>query len=447
MKNKLSLQKLQLPVYSALAGLVLFSSVPPAYSQGGPSILSRGGDRPGQRGGQPANFNFFAGLSGSAESGIFPTGVDPAGNLLTVDLFGIQGEIGGYGTRQFRRSSIGLDYRGDYRHYNRKTFYNGSDHALALEYTSQFSRRFSVTATTTAGTSSRAFGGLIGSTLPSSDLFGFPTNQIFDNRTYYLQSGVMSIYRKSARASFIFGGDYFVVRRQSKALVGVNGRRATGGYDYQFGRKSSVGLNYSFIHFGFPRVFGTSDIHSLQVRYNRQLARNIKFSAGVGAYRVESLGTVVVQLSPEVASILGISNNISAIHRVDVSPQFDVSLGYARKRQTFHVGYLQGSTPGNGLYLTSQQKSANAGYAYSGIRKLSFGINAGYSRYESQFRDLQNYNSGQAGVGLSYALGHHLNFVSQGDVRSFVTQGGKRTGYSVSIGLRYSPAEVPLPIW
>lgn len=439
--------KLKLPVCGVIAALAIILAPSGTLAQLGPSILSRGGERPGQRGGQPVNFNFFAGASGTAESGITPTGTDANGALITHNLYGIQGELGAYGTHQFKRSSVGLDYRGDYRHNSHGTL-DGSQQALSLEYLYEPTRRFSITAMETAGISSRAFGGLIGSTLPTDALFGIPTNQVFDNRTYYLQSSLSAGYRKSARTSFTVSGDYFTVGRQSKALVGANGERVGAEYRYQFDRNSSIGVGYNFIHMGFPRIFGASDIHSVQVRYSRQLARRIMLEVDGGVYRVESLATSVVTLSPEVAAILGVGSSIAAVYKVNKLPQFSATLSYARQRQAYHVGYTQGVTPGNGLYLTSQQRSANGGYSYSGIRKMSIGLNAGFTQYNSLLvQQLSRYNSGQAGLGLSYVLGHHLNFVAQADVRTFSTAGGKRTGYDGSIGLRYSPAEVPLPIW
>jgi hypothetical protein len=65
----------------------------------------------------------------------------------------------------------------------------------------------------TLGTTTLANGAFSYFPLASLDRIGMPTDELFDSRTNYLQSRVDLTWRLTARLSFDFGGDGFVVRR------------------------------------------------------------------------------------------------------------------------------------------------------------------------------------------------------------------------------------------
>jgi len=65
-------------------------------------------------------------------------------------------EVGLNGFHMFKKSSLGLDYRGDYRHYAKNSYYNGTDQALALMYRAQATRRVEFTLRESAGLYSRS---------------------------------------------------------------------------------------------------------------------------------------------------------------------------------------------------------------------------------------------------------------------------------------------------
>ena len=106
------------------------------YSQGygGPSLLSRGGNRPGQRGRAPVDFNFYGAVRGTYDTGLLAAQVDEAGNLMPVDSYGTQLEFGAYGAKAWKRTSVGLDYRGDYRKYNQARRFDGTNQSLSLDF-------------------------------------------------------------------------------------------------------------------------------------------------------------------------------------------------------------------------------------------------------------------------------------------------------------------------
>jgi hypothetical protein len=103
---------------------------------------------------------------------------------------------------------------------------------------------------------------------------------------------------------------------------------------------------------------------------------------------------------------------------------------------------------GNGVYMTSYMHTVNGGYSYSGIRRVSLGLSAGYSRTESVTIVLDNLEHYQAGVGASYRLAENVNLSGQLDYRIFNSPGlTGREGVALAIGLSYTPSRFPIPIW
>ena len=308
-----------IPKVALLAIAVASSCFAQIGGFGGPSILSRGGAKPGQAGGQPVSFNFYAGISGSYNTGSVPLAINSDGEIGNIDLFGGTVNAGLTGSHAWRNSVLGVDYRGDFRKYSRHTYADGTEQAIDLQYTVQATRRITVHLSEIGGSSNFAYGSFISPTVAlDPNLIAIPTNSIFDNRVYYFQSSASVSYRQSARMSFNFTGDGFTVHRASKLLVGVNGVRAGAQVLYQLSRRDQIGASYNFMHFDYPRAFGASDLHGVSLQYARRLRPGLQLSLGVGAFRVESLGSETVVLSPEVAAILGQTTGLQAVYRVTI---------------------------------------------------------------------------------------------------------------------------------
>jgi hypothetical protein len=416
-------------------------------SGGGPSILSRGGARPGQSGGKPVSFNFYAGLNGSYSTGSIP--IDTGSTTVEdFNLVGASVNAGLTGSHAWKRSSIGVDYRGSYRRYGSHSYANGTEQALDLQYTIQTGRRIAFNFSQIGGISNFANGGFVTpTTILDPSLIGVPTNNIFDNRVYYLQTGVGMTYRLSSRLAFNFNGDGFSVHRASQSLVGMNGYRAGAQMTYQLTRRDQIGISYSFMHFNFPRAFGASDLHGVAANYTRKLSPGLQLTLSGGAYRVESLGAEQVTLSPEIAAILGQTTGFKAVYRITYIPQASAGINYTHGKSSFTASAAAGATPGNGVYLTSKSESAGFGYSYSGIRKLSLSVTGGISQFSSVFQTLGTYRSYYAAGTASYTVARHLSASFQSDLRTFTINGQNRVAQTVSIGLYWSPTEIPLPSW
>jgi hypothetical protein len=420
-----------------------------AQGYGGPSLLSRGGNSPGKRGTAPVDFTYYAGLRGTYESGLIAPSLDESGNLRGSNLYGGQVEVGAYGAKNSRRSSLGLDYRGDYRKSNSKiSTFNGLNQALSLDFTFRPTRRVDIFAQETGGTTNRAFGGFSAPSFPGQQNLGVPLNEVYDSRVYFSQTTGGVGYRTSARTQFVVSGTGFIIKRKNRALIGMQGYEASGGVSHRLSRSDTIGVRYIFIHFEYPRIYGGSDIHMVEIEYERRLSRRWGIKLIGGAFAANTVGTQSVTLSPEVALILGRSTGVEAFDRTEVTPRIDATIDYTLQRSRWSAAYRSGVNPGNGFYITSSQQSANTGYSYTGIRKLSLGLSAGYTRYKSLGLVLRDLSTLQGGGGVNYRIMEHVDLSLQADRRRFRAPGvSGRSGTSIIFGLTYTPAHIPLSIW
>jgi hypothetical protein len=390
----------------------------------------------------------YGAVRGTLETGLTPVQVETDGTIPKVNAYGGQAEVGVYGNHSWKKSILGLDYRGDYRYNSRYKNFNGMNHALALDYQYQPTGRTQLLFREVAGSTNRAFGGFVAPVITDLQTQGLANNEVFDTRVYFMQTTGIVSHQTSARTTWNVGGDVFFVRRPDQALVSMNGYRALGAWDYRTNRRNSIGAIYTFIKYDYPRVYGGADIHGMALKFTRRATRNLDLLLLGGAYSIYAFGTQEVTLSPEVAAILGRPTGVEAYTRRTWIPQFEVTVRYTRERSRFTATATSGVNPGNGVYLTSRHDAASAGYSYAGIRRLSVGASAGYSRLRSRSLDLQNLEMFRAGIGSNYALTRLVNFSSQFDYRAYNAPGLRgREGFFVALGISVSPARIPLSIW
>ena len=419
----------------------------------GPGVLTRGAGNIGDRSGQQVDLRFFADVSGVYDNGIQPFALDSKGNLLQViGLYGVQAQVGAYGSHRWSRALLGLDYNGTFYHYNNASFYDGSNHNLALGYTYQKSRRLSFDFRQIAGESSLGYGGpgFYGAAYaPPSDIVNTPTTLLFDNRTYYLQSSMDVNYIPSARTMYTFGGDGFLVRRHANGLANVSGYSPHGSIKHRISRARTIGINYEHSHYDFAPAFGESDMDMVQGAFSTSLGRRWTLALYAGGYKSEVQSIQQVALSPEIAALLGQSVTFQRTYRVSYYPGGNASLSGVFKTSSVTFAYSKTVVPGNGVYLTSRQDSALGSYSYTGVRKWNFGITGGYSALHSIGQSLNKYGQLSGGAGITYAVVGSLHVVARYDARhqEIDLAGYRRTSYRATIGFAFSPGKVPLSLW
>jgi len=402
--------------------------------------------------GLPLGFQFYAGVTGIYDDGLTPVSVDQSGNLLQVNsLYGIEANIGLTGQRRTAKGVLALTYTGSYRHYTQNSYFDGSDHILQLQTRKILTKRFSISSQNSAGTVSRAIPTLGGLISTPDQLIGVPTNELFDNRTYYVQTRDDLIFQKSARLSFSVGGDGFLVRRQSKALVGLNGYGAHATMAYRFSQRSTVDLAYSFFHFDYPRSFGESDIHQTTVGFSRLLSARWQVSLSGGVYHLDTIGITQVALDPATAALFGQATSTQAFQAATYRPSISGSLSGNFRRSQVSFSYMRSPSAGNGIYLSSNQEGFNSSLNYTGTSRMSLNVDAGYQRLKSVGQQgLGVYQSGYGGGGVSYRIGQALHAAARVDFRQaqIDTPGGfNRLGTRVSVSMNYSAGERPLRVW
>jgi hypothetical protein len=419
----------------------------------GPSIMSRGAGDIGTRGGQNVDLRFFVNVNGIYDTGLLPLSTGTNGQLVDPGgLAGVEAQVGVYGTHSWRRANIGLDYKGNFRHYNQQSYFDGSDQQLVLGYTYQKSRRLQVEFQGLAGTYSQGFGGVAAQTSAGLASGGISpsTGILFDNRAEFLQGGMDVTYLKSARNSFSAGGLGYDVMRQSKALVGMHGYTLHGAFEHRLSMTSAVGLIYTHFHYDFPRAFGESTADSIQLAYTAAFdRRRWKVKLLGGGMQVEVEGLQTVALDPLVASILGVSTTVQTYYRKTIIPSINGNLTRQFKSSNLTFDYSQGISPGNGVYLTSRQETAGGIFTYNGVRKTSLSVEGNYNSYSSLGQSLTPYRYFGGGGSVSYAVSHALHLTARYDSRhqeidmSFL----KKTSYRMSFGIAFSPGDIPLSIW
>jgi hypothetical protein len=415
----------------------------------GPAILSRG-ETPGAQTAAPIAFRPYIGLSGIYDTGLVPVSVTSTGGIPSSDLYGVELNLGAYTYHVWKHTTLGLDYRGDFRHYS-TTYWDGTDQFLSLILTHRPTKRVTFTLRNQAGIyslSSYSLSSPLGAVDPN--YLQLPQNDIYDSRVIFAAVSGDLTYRLTHRLSFNIGGDGTLVRRQSTALYGMTGAVARGDLEYRLSRHSTLGADYRFTYFDYTRGFGNTDIQSVGFNYSTQFSPHVQLSARIGGARVESTSLTEVTLDPAIAALLGESVAIQAAYRLNYVPDMQVRLMDTFRRSQFTLEYLNQVVPGNGVYLTSRNNSGSASYSYSGVRHWNFSVGGSYGRMSTLVQTIGGYTAYGAGVGITRDLGKGLHTVLRLDTRHYdiaSTAAFTHTDYRASVGLNFSPGDVPLVLW
>jgi hypothetical protein len=418
---------------------------------GGPSVLSRGKAASNRDLGPASALRPYLYLNGIYDNGLTPVSVDQTGQVPRDDVYGGEAGVGLYGYRRWKQTLLGVDYRGNFRHYSRKTYYDGSDHALALDFTHQPSRRVTFGLRQSAGTFSRSFGWLPNPGIFDPTYSHIPADEIFDNRTNYLSTRGDLTWQKSLRLSFNAGGEGFMVRRRSNALFGVTGYTARGDISYRLGRHSTIGIDYNFLHFDFVRVFGASDLHMVAINYARRLSPTWEVALRLGGGRIETQSLRQVRIDPVVAAIIGQQVGIETFHQLHYVPHGGIRLAKTFRSANLQLAYDRTVSPGNGVLLTSRAEQARVSYSFTGLRYWNFGLNAGYSAMHSVTHLVGSYEGYHGGWGATRRLGKNFHAVARFDARRYdmggLRQQFDRVMYRATLGIAFSPGDMPLSLW
>ncbi len=426
-----------------------------AQVDNGPAPVNRGASGIGSRGGQQLELRYFANVSGVYDDNLQPLAQDSKGNLVRVNsLYGVEVALGAYGAHKWRTTTLGLDYRGAYRKYNASTYFDGTDQTLSLGLTYQKSRRLIFDFRETGGTVAYGTSDLYGGGTAQSDaVVTQPSSYLFDNRSYFFNSSADVSIVASARTIYTIGGQGYLLRRQSAALVGMNGYNFRGTVQHRTSRDRSIGVTYNYNHFGYPDVFGGSYIHRVEGFFATNFGRRWAFAVQGGFFISEVEGERVLRLDPAIAALLGRSTVVFPYYNRSTFPSGSVTLTRQFQTAQFSVNYTRSISPGNGVYLTSRSEGLSANLSYTGFRKFAVSAGAGYGSLadlgSSTGASTAIYRTVNGGAGLTYRIKGSTYLSLRYDARhQEIDSGGyARTGSRASIGLAFSPGAIPLSLW
>jgi hypothetical protein len=432
--------------------IAALASVSPLFAQyGGPAILARG-QAPGAMAATQIDFRPFVSVTGTYDTGLNGVSVDANGAPVNDASYGVSLGFGVSGLHSWRHTKIGLDYSGNFSHYD-KSFYDGLNaQSLQLSLTHQLSRH----AVVSLNNSAVLYGSNRASpTLPQTIEFDpsttyVPTNDFFDNRTISLSTQGSLAIQRSTRLSFLIGGDGFLTRRRSSALYGVTGEGAHGDLMYRLNRRSTVGAMYSYMHYAFTGLPGGTDAHTVIGSYSRSLSPTMQMSASGGITRYENVFVEVVPIDPAIAAVIGISSAQRVSYQKNIMPNLGFRLSKVVPRGTVFLSASHSLNPGNGLFLTSTSTNASLGYNYTGLRRWAISASANYDQSKSVGNVFGTYGSYFAALSASRQVAPMTHGVLSFNARKYDSPDFKNYNkwtYSVNLGLSFSPGDIPVRLW
>lgn len=415
----------------------------------GPSVLSRDAS-PWQEPKGPMNaFGLYAQITGVYDSGLLAPAAVQGRQAAPVASFGEESNFGANASHRWRRGELGIDYRGSYWHYTNAPAFDGLDQFLQVTYTEALARHLTFDFKSTLGSTTLANGSFSYFPVTTLDRLGIPTDELFNNRTNYVQSRVDLTWRLTPRLSFDFGGDGFVVRRESLLLAGLNGYNARASVAYRLTRRQTISAIYENTYFDFQNVFGNSRLETAALGYSIGLTREWDLSTLAGGVRVDALGLTEVPLAPEIAALLGQNFAVVTFHSALYLPVAEVRLIRRFKQASLTFDFSSSLTPGNGLYLTSRQTSGTVGYSYMATRNLQARANASYNQLSALGQALGTYSNLQGGIQVIYKLTGDAYLDVRYDYRHYTTGDAilEMNSNRISVGVAFRVGEASPLTW
>ena len=427
----------------------------PASAYGGPSILSRGNAPSVMRGGETARLVPFLSATGSYDSGMGGTTVNPQGQTVYAGSYGVEGDFGITGAHTWEHSVLDLAYRGVYRDYTNEGSYNGLDNSLDIGFHHQLTSRLGIVLGEDFARTRSSF------SLPMAGLYESGTggfNPIYNaltaenvlaTPTLASVSDVRLVYQHTARLSVSVGATGIVSRQHAQETLGVNGYVASADVAYRLSRYQTIDFNYSYSHFGYLGQLGDTGIHGAGIGYSARLGRYWEASLSGGASRVESLRSVAVTLDPVLAQLLGESVVFAQSRSVFYTPYGAAHLTRSFRHSFWSAGYNRSVVSGNGLYTTSNYEAADTSYFYGGLRRLSLQAGAGFGRTSAITQSLGRSLSYHASAGFGFGITKGFSLVGRIDGYRYSVAGSglDRTTYRAGMGIAWNPGQYPVALW
>ena len=417
------------------------NSTGPEYN--GPAVLSRGNQSALGRTSTLTAIEPVFYLNQTYDTGITPTwstiGSPAAG------VAGVEAGLGVRGTRRWKRVIVDINYEGNFRQYTQQAGLAGTNQYLRMTAVVPLRRHVELSLRQTVASVVQDSGSL---SLQPLDLSGpLPANEPFNQRARLLDSQAILAYQKSRRLSFTTSMESVRIQRDSAALVGTDELLVTGDVGYLFSPHATIGIDYNFAHYGYT-TFGWTNLNTLNGNFSWRLTRTVDVALQLGMSHGDATGLSIVPLNPDIAAILGVGTGIQVSHQVFDTPSLQGRVSKRWHYASVNAGYQKGISPGNGLILTSDATSIDAGFHYSPSRTWTLSARAG----RTSMRTLNSLTPGSytgyvTDVSLTRSIRPNVQMIASFDVRPFSYLGSanqSRTFYRTTIGIVFTPRAFPV---
>ncbi len=428
-------------IHKLFVALCVLSSAILGQDSGG---VTRSAGDVGSRSGQQLNVRYYAGIGGVYDDGQVPFATDAQGNLFRVPgIYGVEARAGAFGVHRWRRSQLGIDYAGAFRHYPERPFYDSIDQALTLNWTHQQSEHLSYELRESAGTYGRAGAIRTGFNAAIDNPAATPASQLFDTRTYYSVSSASASYILNPRTSYTFSGDAFVSNRRAEGLADSWGYTLTGLWNRRFSQRTSIGARYALGKYYTPNQNIDSLSHTFEGTYSTQFGQFWTLNVRAGIFISQVNSQLIIPLSANQALLVLLSRN-------NTFPSGSLLLRRQFKRALFNLTYARSMGGGNGFVSIARLESGTVGVSYTGIRHWNFGVDGGYYGWKTLSGGFAGSSTFNAGAGVTYDLTRSLHLSARYDARHYdidTVNYFPSNSSRVSIMLMFSPGDVPLSLW
>jgi hypothetical protein len=393
---------------------------------------------------------FFGSVMGIYDSGL--TAYSSSNSDTTnSSLWGYLVRGGVYGVKSWRKTDLSLSYVGGYTAYTQSSGFSGVNQRLMIGLSHSFNRRLFVQSSILGSMWNRAYGWGYGYFTPGQSLDPatnpVPEDDIYDSTTYTFTNSNTLGYQFSPRTSIGATGGPFLTKR-SGGLISVGGIFAAGDISHRITRSQTLTAAYTFNQFNFSGQYGNSAISMVSLAW---AWRGRRWDANVTAAgaKIESEGLEIVKLDPAIAAIVGFSEASQAYYKLNYYPTFRGLIASRFRRSTVGLTAFRQILPGNGVMLTSLTTGFYGYASYTGLRKWTMSARIGASQYKGLIRFTNSTRNFYAGGQVGYQIRPDLQFTAAVYYRNQVTTGTdfQRDGVRVTVGLSYSPGDIPLALW
>ena len=420
----------------------------------GPAVLSR--SYAVQRSSLPENVKFrpYAGVSFVVDSGLqgisSVNGAANSGLLLgSLFTFGIEGR------HSWRHDILQINYNGNASRYVPASAYNGSNHSLSLNWSHVLTRRLRLSILNNTNFYTASYNLTTSAQGPDFNVANVnlaltPNVQVFDDSTMQSTNSVSLTWQKSARMSMNVSTSYFFISRSNTALVSTKGLQLGNDISYRFTRKTTLGVYYSHTAYQFNHGAGNTTGDSAGFLYSYAFNPKTELRVRAGMTILQNLGIVAVSIDPAVAALLGQSagliQNYAVTNVGDISATLNKTL---RGDRNLHISLTKGTTPGNGVFVASQQQVIEGGLNLLFRRKYRTSLSVARSSLSSISQQVGQYASSTVHFGVSRSLIRHTQADIGMDYRRFSVTGSPllQNQLRFTIGVSWSNGDFPARVF